>query len=127
MEIVAEFDAERATADSFGLAVRRSPDGSEQTRIVYDASEQSVSIDRSRSGIGDRDVAGGRIEPAGDGTLRLRVLLDRSSVEVFANDRSAVTARIQPNHRESDRVALFADGGRVGLKALTAWRMKSAW
>jgi sucrose-6-phosphate hydrolase SacC (GH32 family) len=127
MEIVAEFDAEGSTADSFGLAVRRSPDGSEQTRIVYDASEQTVSVNRTQSGIGDRDVVGGRIEPLGDGTVRLRALLDRSSVEVFANDRSAVTARIQPNYKESDRVALFADGGRVKLKALTAWRMKSAW
>jgi sucrose-6-phosphate hydrolase SacC (GH32 family) len=127
MEIVAEFDAAGAPADSFGLVVRRSPDGSEQTRIAYDASERTVSVDRTRSGIGDRDVVGGPIEPSGDGTLRLRVLLDRSSVEVFADDRSAVTARIHPNHRESDGVALFADGGRVRLKALTAWQMKSAW
>lgn len=127
MEIVAEFDAKTATAQSFGLAVRRSPDGSEQTRIVYTLADQTLKIDRSKSGIGDRDVVGGRIEPSSDGTLRLRVLLDRSSLEVFANDRSATTAHIHPNYQESVAVDVFASGGSVMLEALDAWRMKSAW
>ena len=59
--------------------------------------------------------------------MRLRVLLDRSSVEVFANDRSAITARIHPNYRESTGIDVFAEDGAVPLTALEAWPLRSAW
>jgi len=51
-------------------------------------------------------------------TLRLRVLLDRSSVEVFAQDgRAVLTDRICPD-AASVGVAFEARGGGAGLVGL---------
>ena len=43
--------------------------------------------------------------------LKLRVFVDRSVVEVFANDRQCMTQRIYPARRDSLGVALFSNGG----------------
>jgi sucrose-6-phosphate hydrolase SacC (GH32 family) len=59
-------------------------------------------------------------------TLRLRVLLDRSSVEVFAQDgRVVLTDRVYPD-AASVGVALEARGGRGRLVGLRAWRLAPA-
>jgi beta-fructofuranosidase len=124
-EIDATFDVGAATAPRLGLIVRRSPDGGEQTRIVYDRASGRLWIDRSRSGIGDRTPAGAPIPPPPDGRLSLRVLVDHGSVEVFTSAGQAVTATVAPRLRGSDGVAAFAEGGPAPLVALDAWPLRS--
>ena len=56
-------------------------------------------------------------------TLRLRVLLDRASVEVFAQDgRVVLTDRVYPD-AASEGVAFEAPGGRARLVGLRSWRL----
>ena len=56
-------------------------------------------------------------------TLRLRILLDRSSVEVFAQaGRVVLTDRVYPD-AASVGVALEARGGRARLIGLRSWRL----
>ena len=45
--------------------------------------------------------------------LRLRVFVDKSVVEVYANDRQAICRRVYPGRPDSLGVALFARGGEV--------------
>jgi len=60
--------------------------------------------------------------------LTLRIFIDKSMVEVFANDRQAAVAwhEYPP---EQQRVSLFAKGGDLAVKRVTAWQMKpiSPW
>ena len=77
-----------ATADRLGLKVRAG-DG-EETVIGYDAETEELYVDRTRSGdVGfSRDFPGVQRAPlAARGTddVRLRILVDWSSVEVFAD------------------------------------------
>jgi levanase len=54
-----------------------------------------------------------------DGTVTLRIYVDRSSVEVFAQGGlRTITDQVFPGSGAGE-VALFADGGTARLKSLT--------
>ena len=61
------------------------------------------------------------------GKIKLRLLVDRVSIEIFANDgRIYMPMAILP--KDEDRsIAVFAKGGGVTLTALTVNTLKSAW
>ena len=44
---------------------------------------------------------------AQDELLELRVFIDRSVIEVFANDRQCLTVRVYPGREDSRGVSLF--------------------
>ncbi len=56
-------------------------------------------------------------------SLRLRVFIDRSVVEVFANERQVVMRRIYPTRQDSVGVRLFARGGAAQVRVWRAWEM----
>jgi len=113
------------SAKQFGLKVCTSPDGREQTLVFYDAVEKKLKIDTTRSSLGEgtKSVEGGPFELKYDETLTLRVFIDKSVVEVFANDRQAVMRRIYPTLKESKGVILFSRGGSIKVRKLQAWDM----
>jgi beta-fructofuranosidase len=59
--------------------------------------------------------------------LRLRVFLDRSVLEVFANERVCIGERIYPSRPDSLGLALFAEGGSAELRGLDVWEMGTIW
>ncbi|GJG87520.1 hypothetical protein tb265_27010 [Gemmatimonadetes bacterium T265] len=131
MEIAATFEvnsAEPGRASEFGLKVRTG--NGEETVIGIDPKARQLIVDRTRSGqVGfhadfpSREAAPLPVE---DGRVRLRVLVDWSSVEVFAGDgRVVVTDQIFPAP-ESEGVQLYAKGGTARLVSLDAWPLASA-
>ena len=110
-------------AKQFGVIVARSPDGAEQTRVFYDTTDKKLKIDTSKSGKeGSHKTEGGPLELAVGEPVRLRVLVDKSVVDVFANDgRQAVCRRIYPSNTQSVGVAVFASGGPVKASKIRAW------
>lgn len=62
-----------------------------------------------------------------DESLRLRVFIDRSVVEVFVNGKQCLAARVYPGRDDSLGVSLRAQGSAATLKRLDAWRMRSIW
>ena len=124
-------------AREVGLTVLRSPDGAEQTRISLFRQDHrrfgvsSLQIDVSASSLsGDvfaRSPEIGPIDlPDGD-ALTLRVFVDRSIVEVFANERQCLTVRVYPERDDSVGVSAFARGGGARLASMEAWQMRSIW
>ena len=59
--------------------------------------------------------------------LRLRVFIDHSVVEVFANGKQCVAARVYPGREDSTGVSLRAQGSSGLLKSLSAWKMRSIY
>ena len=128
LEIRAELDPR--AADRLGLKVRVG-DG-EETVIGYDAETEELYIDRTRSG----DVGFSPSFPGvhraplpldRHGDIKLRILVDWSSVEVFA-DRGQVTITDQVFPRpSSEQVQLFADGGSAEVESLEIRPLRSAW
>ena len=127
-------------ARRMGLSVRTAPNRIEETRIVYDAVARTLAIDSTRSSLDPavfrsfpiyakdpppRDVA---VQTAPcmleqDDTLRLTVFLDASIIEIYANDRLALTGRIYPTLAGSRYTRLFAEGGRAAFSPVQAWDM----
>lgn len=122
-------DLEMTGAGDVGLTVRRSPDGAEQTRIAYDARDGGLIVDRSRSSQRDsvaRDAR--RVSLPLDGQrLTLRVFIDRSVIEIFANDRVALASRVYPDRADSLGLEFSCRGGNVRVSALDLWQMRSIW
>ncbi len=57
-------------------------------------------------------------------TLNLRIFIDRSVLEVFANGRQCLTQRIYPSKENSTAVRLFAKGGSGMALVVEAWDME---
>ena len=96
-----------------GLTVLASPDGRERTRIVYHPEARRVVIDRSRSSIdtGTRlQNQQGELVLAPGEPLDLRVLVDASVIEVFANERLCLSSRVYPALSASVQAELCAEG-----------------
>ena len=126
LEILAEFDMGSAT--DFGLKVLQAPDGEEETVVGYDAAAGRLYIDASRASR-DPEAHNRRTEQPlalRDGKITLRVFVDHSVVEVFA-DGAAMTARVYPSLASSRGVAVFANGGQARLLSLNAWEMRTIW
>jgi fructan beta-fructosidase len=114
-------------ADRFGFKVRAGR--GQETVVGYDATTQEVYVDRRSSGdVGfSSDFPGVQRAPlpARHGKVRLRVLVDWSSVEVFGGaGQSAITDQVFPDP-SSDQVKLFAEGGSARLDRVTVRRLGS--
>jgi len=110
-------------AKQFGVKVCCSPDGEEQTVVYYDAEEKKLKIDARNSSLkeGPRNVEAGPFELELGEVLQLRVFVDKSVVEVFANNRQAVMRRIYPTRNDSVGVTLFSNGGSTLMRKVRAW------
>ncbi|MDN7674705.1 glycoside hydrolase family 32 protein [Burkholderia oklahomensis] len=106
---------EPRSARRAGVVVRRSADGRTGTRIVYDTVARTLSVDRSASGEINFSNAFSKQHIVAlslvNGKLRLDVIVDRGSIEVFDGDgRSVVTDLVFPSPAD-DRIAVFAEDG----------------
>ncbi|MER6559036.1 GH32 C-terminal domain-containing protein [Streptomyces sp. NPDC001027] len=113
-------------AERFGLKVRTGAAG-EETVIGYDATTQELYVDRTRSGAVDFNgtFPGVQTAPlkAANGKIKLRILVDWSSVEVFGGSGEAViTDQIFPDPA-SQGVQVFAENGSVKLDKATVWHL----
>ena len=119
------FEMTSKDAKQFGVKVCCSPDGDEQTLVFYDAVEKKLKIDTNRSSLleGPKSVEASPFELQPEETLKLRVFVDKSVVEVFANGRQAVMRRVYPSSEDSIGVALFATGGSATATTVEAWDM----
>jgi sucrose-6-phosphate hydrolase SacC (GH32 family) len=127
LEINAEFKLRNA--DRFGLKVRAGDN--EETVIGYDAAAGELYVDRTRSGnVGfNPNFPGVQRAPlaARNGKVRLRILVDWSSVEVFTREgHRVITDQIFPN-ASSDGIEQFAEGGSATLDSLKIRPLRSSW
>jgi beta-fructofuranosidase len=128
LELVAEIAP--GDASQVGVRVRCTPDGAEQTVIVYDPASRSLSVDRERSSLSpatERDIHATLLELADAEPLRLHIFVDHSVLEVFANGQACLTSRVYPTQPDSQNIELFASGGSAQLTNLDVWQLASIW
>ena len=124
IEIVAELQANGS--QDVGIELRKGP--SHGTRVGYDARKSVVYIDRTRSGaltihpdFAARHEAPVKVD---GGVVKLSILLDRCSVEVFADGgRATLTDLIFPDKGDSG-LSLYDMGSRASVASLDAWNLK---
>lgn len=126
-EISAEFELD--TASEFGFKLRTSNEN--ETIVGYNTADSQLFIDRTKSGIIDFHKQFGcrhssQLEPD-DGRIKLQLWVDRSSVEVFADNGGLVmTDQLFPLEG-SDGIEIYALGGAVWLRSLQIYPLKSAY
>jgi beta-fructofuranosidase len=110
--------------EKVGLTLLASPDGRERTRIVYWQDARRLTIEREHSSLSTevrRQNLHTTLLIAEDEPLRLRVLLDGSVLEVYANDQVCLSTRVYPTLAESVQASAFSEG-KVTLY-LQVWAM----
>ena len=127
LEILAEFQLQTAKEFGFKLA----SGASQQTVVGYRVESQELFVDRTQSGEVSFHPAfpGIHVAPlsARNGVVRLQILLDDSSVEVFGNDGEVViTDRIFPDPEQA-AIQLYTREGSALLNSLQIWKLKSIW
>ena len=129
-------------ASKFGIKIRCSPNGEEETIISYDTNKKSVIIDVEKSTL-DKSITyenyifrdeGKQTITQQEATFEINpgekvyfhIFSDRSIIEVFVNERICLTQRIYPTRDDSQGIVLFAKGGNVQIPVLNAWKMQPA-
>ncbi len=105
----------------------------EVLRMGYHPQQRGVFVDRSRSGFCPPDDAhypqlrwAPVVPPSPDQPLRLRVLVDWSSVEVFIGDGEQVVTEQFYARGQAWSLSLYADQGLAQFGALEGWTLHSA-
>ena len=141
MELFVEIDPK--DANEVGVKVLCSPDNLEETVIVFTPSKNTLGINFQNSTVLDNVQYRGFFtdkQPEGSDaiiqeaplqlneseTLKLRIFIDRSVLEVFANGRQCITQRIYPSKQNSRETRLFAKGGSGKALIVKAWDMDQA-
>ncbi|MBO9199748.1 MULTISPECIES: glycoside hydrolase family 32 protein [Niastella] len=108
--------------------------GKEQAIIIsYDAASQKLTVDRSKAGSNSFDnqfanfsSAAVRV-PLQNTKLRLHVFLDKSILEVYANDGAVVlTTQLFPD-AGLDGIVFFSEKGAMRILSATVWTLRSVW
>ena len=60
-------------------------------------------------------------------TVKLRIFIDKSVIEVFVNGKQCVAMRVYPGRDDSKGVSIRSQGQDAELKSLDAWQMKNIY
>lgn len=125
-----EVEADLTPGTRLVLTVLRSPEGEEGTDVYFDRRAGRLGIDTTRSSLDPaahtRDSSG-PLELRPGEPLRLRVFVDRSVIEVFANGRACVTERAYPTRPDSKGIRIGVEGDSAQLGTVSVWRMRDIW
>ncbi|MCF6333287.1 MAG: glycoside hydrolase family 32 protein, partial [Draconibacterium sp.] len=113
LHIIAEFDIK--TSDNFGFMVRHDKK-KPGTEILYNVKRGVLTVLGSTV----------PLMPI-DNKIKLEILLDRSSIEIYANDGQSVVSNCFTPDEGAEGVVLFTNGGELGVKKLDIYKMNSAW
>ena len=128
LEILMEVQLDTAT--EFGVRVLQGKE--EQTVIGYNTKTRSMYVDRTSSAnVTFHPAFSGRhagpLEPTAQRNIRLHILVDACSVEVFGNHGETVVTDLVFPHPDSKGIELFASGGTCRLVSIRVHTLKSVW
>ncbi|GGN99498.1 levanase [Actinoplanes lobatus] len=113
-ELEATFEVSTATATRFGFRLHTRPDGSYDRAVSYDRASQTLD---------------GKPLPTVNGSIKLRLLVDRGQLEIFGNDGTfSWTDNVAfDSTPTSQGIRLFAENGSVRLTTLRLHQINSTW
>jgi beta-fructofuranosidase len=86
--------------EKFSFNVRQSPKSVEVTKIIFDIHAELITVDRSRSSLqqlGGSSLDSGPFHLLPNEDIRIQIFVDNSILEIYVNDRFALTSRIYPS------------------------------
>lgn len=127
-----DIQLELSAGDAARFGIRVLKRGSQQTEIGYDIPSKSLYVDRNRSTRSDLHKAwrgrhAGPLSVENEGPIRMRVLVDAGSVEVFGGHGETVITDLVFPGPDCDQVELFAEGGSCRVLSCEVHKLKSVW
>jgi beta-fructofuranosidase len=113
LEILVDLDLE--TAKGLQLQLDNGPDDARPITLGYNRAELQV-----------LDAKAPLSLKPGENKLNLRIFMDRSVLEVFADETVCITKIISPFNLEPE-LKISAEGGKASAKQVEAWPMKTIW
>jgi beta-fructofuranosidase len=117
--------------ETFTFNVRQSPNSEEVTKIIIDLKDQLISVDRKQSfieNLGESFSDSGHFTLLPDEDLHVRFFVDNSIIEVYTNDRFALTSRIYPSLDTSICASYDFGGFEEDYVIFKCWEgVKNAW
>jgi sucrose-6-phosphate hydrolase SacC (GH32 family) len=130
-------------AKRFGINVFCSTDGREETPIVIDTEKKLLQIDMRKSGINKPEykefaMAFASPDPKNNPNIevesapfslksgekvQLRIFLDKSMLEVFANGRQCITQVVYPTLKEAINIQVFTEDAPIKVESIKAWKL----
>lgn len=117
--IEALFDLTTCTAEEFGLTFFTS--NNEYAKVGYDISNHSVYIDYSHITNSPYPRKYCKLNEAPNDKLKILLLIDNCTVEVFINDGQYVLSSLIFPSEESNGISLYAQDGSVVVERLDIW------
>ena len=127
-EINVEIDLANSSDVGFNIGVG----SNERTTINYNKVTQTLSVDRTKSGLTSFSksfpgIYSAPLKLRNNKRLKLHILVDQASVEVFGNDGEAtITAQIFPGAK-SLGIELYSKGGTAEVIKMDAWELLPFW
>ena len=111
------------------VGVRLLKTGAAETVVRFLPGASRLELDRTRSGQTAFNKRFSSVESAPlqitAGTIRLKILVDQSTVEVFANEGAVTMSELVFPDAPSGRIELFAKGGRATVNSVIVRPIKS--
>lgn len=126
--IDAEFSVSDAEKIGFKLAQLKDEKGNvvKEVEVGYDAIKKQLYVDCTRSEKGiknDKNIIQTAAVNSVNGKIKLQVLFDKSSLEVFGNaGEKVISTMIFPDEKATG-LAAFSNGGKAVLNKLKVWDM----
>ncbi|WP_342562922.1 GH32 C-terminal domain-containing protein [Paenibacillus sp. FSL R7-0345] len=118
-----------SSVSEFGFNVREGE--GVKTVVGYKPGGSTVFVDRSLSGVTDfSSLFSTRHEAqalAENGRIKLRILVDEASIEVFVNGGKAVFSDVIFPDPASRGMSFYTKGGNVKVVSLKAYKLASVW
>jgi fructan beta-fructosidase len=131
-EVILEFEPENdsqfGNASEFGVILTNV--SGEQIKVGYDSLSKEVFIDRTNSGFDDfsKEFSGKHIvKYESVDPIKMRLIIDMASVEVFVNGGEAVMTDILFPSENYSKMKMFAKNGQVKLNQGAVYRLSSIW
>jgi sucrose-6-phosphate hydrolase SacC (GH32 family) len=127
-ELIAEIDPQNSEEVGFNLCAGPK----EKTIVSYNVASQTISIDRTASGLTSfsKSFPGVYTAPLqlnSNKKIKLHILVDQCSIEVFGNDGEAtLTCQVFPDTK-SLGIEAFSKGGNAMITGLDAWTLLPFW
>ncbi|MFW5822262.1 MAG: glycoside hydrolase family 32 protein [Tangfeifania sp.] len=113
LHIHGEFDLK--TCNNFGFIIRKGKKDA-GTELMYNVKRGTLSVLGSTA----------PLLPV-DNKIILEILIDRASIEVFANGGQVAISNCFTPHEKADDLVLLNSGGELGVDNLVIYELESAW
>ena len=123
LDIEASIQLGSATEVGFNLRVGEK----NWLNVRYDVAAQQLILDKTKTGTIYAEMETMDLPVGTDGVLNLRILLDTSAIDVYADNGRAGTTTVYFTDTDNLGASFYVKGGAATVQSMDVYPMRSAW